>query len=113
MLLQYERATMNIQTQLLEALHKLWKNDIPSKVGIFGWRLLLMIPPTRVSLASKGILTNSHDLSCVFCFIDDDDCTHIFFSCTFVKQVWNRISNWLGIQLDYEDERLETFAFIW
>ncbi|PNX79011.1 ribonuclease H, partial [Trifolium pratense] len=53
MLLQNERAAMNIQTQLLEALHKLWKNDIPSKVGVFGWRLLLMKLPTRVSLASK------------------------------------------------------------
>ncbi|PNX60908.1 ribonuclease H, partial [Trifolium pratense] len=38
---------------LLDAIHKLWKNDIPSKVGVFGWRLLLDKLPTRAALASK------------------------------------------------------------
>jgi hypothetical protein len=26
---------------VLTALQMLWENDIPSKVGVFGWRLLL------------------------------------------------------------------------
>ncbi|PNX94729.1 hypothetical protein L195_g017907, partial [Trifolium pratense] len=31
----------------------LWLNDVPSKVGMFGWRLLLAKLPTRASLASR------------------------------------------------------------
>ncbi|PNX61621.1 cysteine-rich receptor-like protein kinase, partial [Trifolium pratense] len=41
-------------TDILTALHKLWKNNVPSKVGVFGWRLLLDKLPTRANLASKG-----------------------------------------------------------
>jgi hypothetical protein len=32
------------------AVKKLWKNDIPSKVNFFGWRLLLEKLPTRAAL---------------------------------------------------------------
>ncbi|CAJ2647899.1 unnamed protein product [Trifolium pratense] len=38
---------------LLEAIQKMWKIDVPSKVGVFGWRLLLEKLPTRDVLASK------------------------------------------------------------
>ncbi|PNX58407.1 hypothetical protein L195_g050897, partial [Trifolium pratense] len=38
----------------LVAIRKLWKNDLPSKVGVFGWRLLLEKLPTRVALAHRG-----------------------------------------------------------
>ncbi|GAU14631.1 hypothetical protein TSUD_96950 [Trifolium subterraneum] len=46
----------------ITAVRKSWKNDIPSKVGVFGWRLLQDRLPTRASLASKGIITATHDL---------------------------------------------------
>ncbi|MCI25208.1 ribonuclease H protein [Trifolium medium] len=49
---------------MLEAIKKLWKNDVPSKVSVFGWRLLLEKLPTRAALASKGIITNPYEISC-------------------------------------------------
>ncbi|CAJ2661771.1 unnamed protein product [Trifolium pratense] len=81
---------------LLDALHKLWKNDIPSKVGVFGWRLLLDKLPTRAALASKGILSNYHDLPCVFCFQAVEDINHLFFSCYKVLDVWRQVYSWMG-----------------
>ncbi|MCI01226.1 putative ribonuclease H protein, partial [Trifolium medium] len=42
-------------------LKKLWLNDVPSKVSIFGWRLLLEKLPTQEALYRKGIITNRHD----------------------------------------------------
>ncbi|MCH90431.1 ribonuclease H protein, partial [Trifolium medium] len=51
-----------LDADTITTVHKLWKNDIPSKVGVFGWRLLQDKLPTRAALASKGIITNSHAL---------------------------------------------------
>ncbi|PNX99941.1 cysteine-rich receptor-like protein kinase, partial [Trifolium pratense] len=33
-----------------EALSRLWKSDVPSKINVFGWRLLLNRLPTRLAL---------------------------------------------------------------
>jgi hypothetical protein len=46
---------------------ELWMNNVPSKVTILGWRLLLDKLPTREALFKKGIITKTHDRSCVFC----------------------------------------------
>jgi hypothetical protein len=66
-------------------------------VGVFEWRLLLEKLPTRATLASKGILSNSHDLKCIFCSQEVEDCNHLFFSCYKVKEVWRQVCLWLGV----------------
>ncbi|CAJ2654228.1 unnamed protein product [Trifolium pratense] len=97
-------ATLLQQVQLqdalvLEAIQRLWKSDVPSKVNVFGWRLLLNRLPTRTALHHRGILTNHHELSCVFCFQQAEDENHLFFSCPFSKGVWNKVLSWLGTSL--------------
>jgi hypothetical protein len=67
-LLLNDRIMQDLNPFVLTALQMLWENDIPSKVGVFGWRLLLEKLPTRAALASRGILSNIRDLPCVFCF---------------------------------------------
>jgi hypothetical protein len=81
---------------VLENLKNLWKNDIPSKVLVFGWRLLLERLPTRGALHHRGILSNTHDPSCVFCLQHIEDCEHLFFSCAFTKSVWDEVFLWIG-----------------
>ncbi|CAJ2647994.1 unnamed protein product [Trifolium pratense] len=49
-------APIHLASDLIYALRKLWKNDVPSKVGVFGWRLLLEKLPTRAALASKAVI---------------------------------------------------------
>ncbi|CAJ2635642.1 unnamed protein product [Trifolium pratense] len=72
---------------VLEAIQRLWKSDVPSKVNVFGWMLLLNRLPTRAALHHRGILTNHHELSCVFCFQQAEDGNHLFFSCPFSKGI--------------------------
>jgi hypothetical protein len=85
-----------VEEEILLALRKLWNTDIPSKVQVFGWRLLLKRLPTRAALSRRGILINPHDLNCVFCSLPVEDTAHLFFSCTFSQGVWDDILNWLG-----------------
>ncbi|GAU45905.1 hypothetical protein TSUD_280460 [Trifolium subterraneum] len=39
-----------LDSNVLNAIRQLWRNDVPSKVLFFGWRLLLERLPTRVAL---------------------------------------------------------------
>ncbi|GAU28882.1 hypothetical protein TSUD_293340 [Trifolium subterraneum] len=45
LLLRYGNVEI-VPLHVLEAIRKLWKNNLPSKVGVFGWRLLLEKLPT-------------------------------------------------------------------
>jgi hypothetical protein len=95
-LLSESMAAEVIDVNVLAAVKKLWKIDIPSKVLVFGWRLLLERLPTRSALNHRGILHHSQDLSCAFCSQQAEDIDHLFFICSFSKSVWVQISNWVG-----------------
>ncbi|PNX85822.1 ribonuclease H, partial [Trifolium pratense] len=89
------KQVVNLDAKVLDAIQRLWGTDIPSKIKIFGWRLLLNKLPTRAALNRRGILTNPHDLPCAFCFQQIEDDTHLFFSCRFSKEVWRNVLLWL------------------
>jgi hypothetical protein len=95
-LLLDKRQFVALDLEVLENLKKLWKNDVPSKVSVFGWRLLLERLPTREALHHRGILNNPHELLCVFCLCHTENCEHLFFSCSFIKGVWEAIFLWIG-----------------
>ncbi|GAU37021.1 hypothetical protein TSUD_207270 [Trifolium subterraneum] len=88
--------TVVLSPHLLVAIRKLWKNDLPSKVGIFGWRLLLEKLPTRAALAHRNILNTDDELLCVFCSRVREDSNHLFFNRVHMKYLWRRIHDWLG-----------------
>jgi hypothetical protein len=83
---------------VLEAIKDIWRNDVPSKCVVFGWRLLLQRLSTRDALHHRGILHISQDLSCTFCHNMVEDCTYLFFLCPFSKDknVWEVVFHWLG-----------------
>jgi hypothetical protein len=85
-----------LDDNVLVAINKLWRNDVPSKVCVFGWRLLLQRLPTRAALNRRGVLINPHELSCIFCSHQIEDSDHLFFSCLFCKGVWEAFSRWIG-----------------
>jgi hypothetical protein len=95
LLLQYGNVEI-IPLLSLEAIRKLWKNNLPSKVGVFGWHLLLDKLPTRSALAHRGIQVSGSDLNCVFCLSMLEDSNHLFFNCYHVSFLWNKIYAWLG-----------------
>jgi hypothetical protein len=65
-----------MEENLLVAFKRIWRYNVPSKINVFGWRLLLNRLPTRAALNRRCILLNPHDLYCVFCFqYVEDFCT--------------------------------------
>ncbi|GAU25336.1 hypothetical protein TSUD_375990 [Trifolium subterraneum] len=65
-LLQY-RQDEELNGNVLAAIKQLWKNEVPTKVSIFGWRIILDRLPTRMALNRRGILLNPIDLNCILC----------------------------------------------
>jgi hypothetical protein len=45
------------------SLKKFWKNNVPSKISIYGWRLLFEKLATREALFDKGVISNHHERS--------------------------------------------------
>jgi hypothetical protein len=76
-----------LDPNVLDAIQNLWKNDVPTKVNIFGWRLLLDKLPTRATLHHRGILLNLNELPCTFCFHSLEDSFHVFFNCPFATKI--------------------------
>jgi hypothetical protein len=101
-LLLASRPVEEVDENILAAIKILWRNDVPSKILVFGWRLLLDRLPTRSALNHRGILLNSLDLTCVFCSLYLEDSNHLFFSCQFVKRIWAAISSWIGNDIPTE-----------
>ncbi|KAK2424703.1 hypothetical protein QL285_035035 [Trifolium repens] len=81
----------------LLSLGRMWKNNVPSKVSIFGWRLLLEKLPTRESLFSKGVITNVLDSCCVLCCNHVESISHVFFQCHVSNSVWLFIFKRMGV----------------
>jgi hypothetical protein len=81
----------------LISLGRMWKNNVPSKISMFGWRLLLEKLPTRESLFSKGVVTNAMDSYCVLCCNHVESMNHIFLQCHVSNSVWIIIFKWMGL----------------
>lgn len=42
-------------------------------------------------------LSDAEDNRCCFCKCVPESISHLYFRCTFVKSIWNRVRNWLNI----------------
>lgn len=73
-----------------KALENLWKPNVPSKIHMFGWMLLLGRLPTRVNLENRSVLHGSLNTCCVYYFQLNETVNHVFYECYFTKF-------WLGI----------------
>lgn len=73
----------------------LWNLDIPSKIKIFGWRVL------QGAIPCKGILANRHidnSSSCPACHDGCEDIKHLLFTCTRGRDIWQRLGIWHKIE---------------
>lgn len=55
--------------------------------------------PTRSKLAYIGVISNSHDMVCVFCFHDVEEADHVFLACPRIRLVLQEVESWLGISI--------------
>ena len=95
------------EESVISACKSLWKSDIPSKVLVFCWRLLLRKLPTRENLFIRKIIPSIQDAKCVFCRSETESIDHLFCCCTVVKDVWRGVFGWLNVQANLHEEVLQ------
>lgn len=76
---------------------RLWNKLIPSKVSVFGWRLLLNRLPTKDQLLLQDSIQPSMS-SCPLYEKDPELIDHLFVACTNSRIIWLWLSQWWGIQ---------------
>ncbi|XP_058754132.1 uncharacterized protein LOC131627313 [Vicia villosa] len=86
------------------ALVVLWKAKVPSKVQIFGWRLVQDRLPAKFQLVKRGIIHEDVESLCVFGCNQVEDVNHLFIGCYCARRVWRKIFGWL--RLDYVEEAM-------
>jgi hypothetical protein len=67
---------------------KLWSLEVPSKIKIFGWRVLHAMIPCRGVLANRHI---GNQGGCPICNSGCEDIKHLLFMCGRAKEVWERL----------------------
>lgn len=98
-----------VRMEIEEACIKLGRNDVPSKIAIFAWRLMLDRLATRGALHSRGILISNHDLSYVLCFKEEETVAHMFCECEVSRQIWRGVFTWLGSDLSLSSNPVSNF----
>ncbi|GJS74378.1 RNA-directed DNA polymerase, eukaryota [Tanacetum coccineum] len=93
------RKFIDNQTLLGSNVATRWCSLLPRKVNIFMWRARLNKLPTRYNLSRKGIEIAS--IMCPVCGVSMESLSHVLFTCTLAKEVWNRMYNWC--QVDVRD----------
>lgn len=82
---------------LRRAFRDLWNLKIPSKILIFGWRVLLNRLPTKDHLFKKRIISSASDILCVLCLDEEESLDHLFLRCVVSKKIWRGIFVWFGM----------------
>lgn len=84
----------------------LWARYIPPKFSFCCWLLMKQRLKARMLLSRRGM---NIDTICPLCFAHDEDCIHLFFGCTFSKQVFESALSHYGIRrqpFPWNQERL-------
>lgn len=71
-----------------------WNKQLPIKVNLFIWRLLLNRLPTRDNLVARHI--NIPSSLCPVCRKEVESVLHLFLRCDFTDQVWLRYKSLNG-----------------
>lgn len=72
-----------------------WVSFVPIKVNVFAWRVSLDRLPTRKNLVARGVQIT--DLRCPICDSQEEDVSHLFFSCCMANNVCKLVCRWWNI----------------
>ncbi|XP_058726241.1 uncharacterized protein LOC131597567 [Vicia villosa] len=83
------------QSDTISSMITIWALKLPLKIQVFSWRFLTGRLPLRDQLMRRN-LPNIVSVNCPFCESQEENLMHLFFECSVVKHLWNRIFVWLG-----------------
>ncbi|GAU31822.1 hypothetical protein TSUD_58230 [Trifolium subterraneum] len=92
----YQLLTSQVPSTLDDADKLIWHTHVPLKVSILAWRLLRDRLPTRVNLATRGILAPAAHF-CVSGCGEAESAHHLFISCSTFGSLWTLLCSWIGI----------------
>ncbi|GKC26012.1 RNA-directed DNA polymerase, eukaryota [Tanacetum coccineum] len=72
-----------------------WLKEMPAKVNIFIWRMLLDKLPTRMNLMTRGITVRSN--KCGICDTKDETINHLMLHCDLARDVWALVGRWWSL----------------
>ena len=73
-----------------------WSKVVPSKINIFGWRMVRDRLATATNLVKRNIPLPS--VLCRLCGQIEEDATHIFIGCEYAAMIWGIVSQWCKLQ---------------
>ncbi|GKD42853.1 RNA-directed DNA polymerase, eukaryota [Tanacetum coccineum] len=106
-------------TLCLDTYATRWLKEMPAKVNIFIWRMLLGKLPTRMNLMTRGITVRSD--KCGICDTNDETINHLMLHCDLARDVWALVGRWWSLDFPsvltirelmswVDDTRLHTLA---
>lgn len=81
----------------VKALTCLWKSKVPSKVLIFGWRLIFNNLPTRMELVKREIIVGAHYVFCPLGFLEEEGMEHLFGTCFSFNLLCDKFCLWIRV----------------
>jgi ribonuclease HI len=78
----------------------IWRLKVPPKVTNLIWRSCRDVMPTRKRLQDKGVQCPA---TCVTCNDAEEDLAHVYFTCPFSMQVWQRLGFWGSVSQAHAD----------
>ncbi|XP_058771408.1 uncharacterized protein LOC131644827 [Vicia villosa] len=97
------RNTEMLDAGVMEGLNSIWRAYVPSKLKMFGWRMLRDKLPSRKQLLKRHIIHQLNESLCVFCQEQEEDINHVILHCSKVEWLWRKVSAWLEIQKPDEE----------
>ncbi|XP_058774883.1 uncharacterized protein LOC131649149 [Vicia villosa] len=83
------------QSETISSMKIIWALKIPLKIQVFTWRFLAGRLPLRDQLLRRNV-PDIASANCPFCDSQEENLLHLFFDCSVVKHIWERIFVWLG-----------------
>ncbi|XP_058782818.1 uncharacterized protein LOC131657437 [Vicia villosa] len=95
--LQQDQEGGGLDTGIKQGPELIWASQVPSKLKIFCWRVILDRLLTRNYLVRRRIIANNNEALCVFCEMHCEDPSHIFIFCPKIQNLWASIKKWPDI----------------
>nr|GEW06908.1 RNA-directed DNA polymerase, eukaryota [Tanacetum cinerariifolium] len=86
-------------TLCLDTYATRWLKEMPTKVNIFIWRMLLNKIPTRMNLMTRGITVKSNQ--CGICDEGDETINHLMLHCDLARDLWALVGLWWTLDLPF------------
>ena len=80
----------------------LWTVKVAPSAQFLAWRVIMNKVPKRINLRRRGVQLT--DVSCVFCGLEEETNTHLFFTCNVIKKIWNMCNRWVEVSTTHHNQ---------